>query len=63
MNTSALPKLALTRKLDEQILIQDKDGAECLITVARISGGQVRLIFSAEHDFQINRLEKHNQQA
>lgn len=49
--------LVLTRRLGEKLSIT-LDGKELIVTFIHRKGGQIRLGFSGDKDFQIDRVEK-----
>lgn len=53
-----MSSLVLTRKLNEQILIEFEDGTSLEVTVNRIDKSSVRLHFNAPPSVKINRSER-----
>jgi len=52
-----MPRLVLTRKLNESVVIH-KDGEQvALVSIAKIDRNQVRVAFEADSSIQINRIE------
>tara|TARA_X000001036_G_C20680092_1_gene805579 strand:- start:456 stop:647 length:192 start_codon:yes stop_codon:yes gene_type:complete len=52
-----MPRLVLTRKIDEAIVLHSKNKTIAKITVSKIDRNQVRLTFEAEPDLLIDRQE------
>lgn len=52
-----MPRLVLTRKIDEAIVLHSKNKTIAKITVNKIDRNQVRLTFEAEPDLLIDRQE------
>jgi len=57
-----MPRLVLTRKLNENVIMHDDDGILATIKVSRITKNQVRLSFEAEEDIKIDREERYESQ-
>jgi len=55
-----MPRLVLTRKLDEEVIIHDEQGVLAKVKVSKIDRNQVRLTFEAPEDIKIDRLEIFN---
>ena len=55
-----MPRLVLTRKLSENVIMHDDDGILATIKVSRITKNQVRLSFEADKDIKIDREEIYN---
>lgn len=53
-----MSSLVLTRKLNEQIIIEFEDGTSLEVTVNRIDKSSVRLHFNAPASVKINRSER-----
>jgi len=53
-----MSSLVLTRKLNEQIIIEFEDGTSLEVTVNRIDKSSVRLHFNAPSSVKINRSER-----
>ena len=53
-----MPRLVLTRKLNEQVFISSEDKDLVTVSVIKIDKNQVRLSFEAEADIRILRAEK-----
>ena len=52
-----MPRLVLTRKLDEEVIIHDEQGVLAKVKVSKVDRNQVRLTFEAPEDIKIDRLE------
>tara|TARA_R100001377_G_scaffold68737_1_gene43995 strand:+ start:268 stop:456 length:189 start_codon:yes stop_codon:yes gene_type:complete len=55
-----MPRLVLTRKLDEEVIIHDEQGVLAKVKVSKVDRNQVRLTFEAPEDIKIDRLEIFN---
>jgi len=58
-----MPRLVLTRKLDEEVIIHDEQGVLAKVKVSKVDRNQVRLTFEAPEDIKIDRLEIFNKAA
>ena len=52
-----MPRLVLTRKLNEAVVIHDNGKVVATVRVNRIDRNQIRLAFQAEQDVSIDRQE------
>ena len=52
-----MPRLVLTRKLNENIIIHDDDGVLAKIKISKVDRNQVRLTFEADNEIKIDRQE------
>ena len=52
-----MPRLVLTRKLTEKVVIHDDDGVLARVTVSKVDRNQVRLTFEADNEIRIDRQE------
>lgn len=52
-----MPRLVLTRKINEQVIIHDDDGILTKVKVSKIDRNQVRLTFEAGEEIRIDRQE------
>lgn len=52
-----MPRLVLTRKIDEQVVIHDGSSVLAKVKVSRIDRNQVRLTFEANEEIRIDRQE------
>lgn len=52
-----MSRLVLTRKLNEEIVVHQKDEVLCSIKISKIDGKQVRLAFDADEQIKIDRKE------
>lgn len=52
-----MPRLVLTRKLDEEVIIHDEQGVLAKVKISKVDRNQVRLTFEAPEDIKIDRLE------
>lgn len=52
-----MPRLVLTRKIDEQVVIHDGSSVLAKVKVSRIDRNQVRLTFEANEEIGIDRQE------
>jgi len=57
-----MPRLVLTRKLNESVIMHNDDGILATIKVSRVTKNQVRLSFEAEEDIKIDREERYESQ-
>jgi len=57
-----MPRLVLTRKLNESVIVHNDDGILATIKVSRVTKNQVRLSFEAEEDIKIDREERYESQ-
>lgn len=55
-----MPRLVLTRKLHEEVIIHDEQGVLAKVKVSKVDRNQVRLTFEAPEDIKIDRLEIFN---
>lgn len=52
-----MPRLVLTRKLDQEVVIHSNNDVLAKIKVSKIDRNQVRLTFEADLNLSIDRLE------
>lgn len=52
-----MPRLVLTRKIDESVVLHDNAGVVATIKVSRINNRDVRLTFEADANIKIDREE------
>lgn len=52
-----MPRLVLTRKLDQEVVIHTNDDVLARIKVSKIDRNQVRLTFEADLNLSIDRVE------
>lgn len=52
-----MPRLVLTRKLNEQVIIHDDKGVIARVKVSKVDRNQVRLTFEAGKEIRIDRQE------
>jgi len=52
-----MPRLVLTRKLNEKVILHDDDGVLAEIKISKVDRNQVRLTFEAESEIKIDRQE------
>jgi carbon storage regulator CsrA len=52
-----MPRLVLTRKLNEKVILHDDDGVLAEIKISKVDRNQVRLTFEAESKIKIDRQE------
>jgi len=52
-----MPRLVLTRKINEQVIIHGDDGILTKVKVSKIDRNQVRLTFEAGEEIRIDRQE------
>lgn len=57
-----MPRLVLTRKLNESVIMHNDDGILATIKISRVTKNQVRLSFEAEEDIKIDREERYESQ-
>jgi len=55
-----MPRLVLTRKLNESVVLHDNTGVVATIKVSRINNKDVRLTFEADANIKIDREEIFN---
>jgi|TARA_Y100000289_G_scaffold65893_1_gene80568 carbon storage regulator CsrA len=55
-----MTRLVLTRKLEESVVVHDKNGVITTLKVSRIDKNQIRLTFEAEKNVNIDREEIYN---
>jgi carbon storage regulator CsrA len=52
-----MPRLVLTRKLNEKIILHDDDGVLAEVKISKVDRNQVRLTFEADEKVKIDRKE------
>jgi carbon storage regulator CsrA len=52
-----MPRLVLTRKLNEKIILHDDDGILAEVKISKVDRNQVRLTFEADESIKIDRQE------
>jgi len=52
-----MPRLVLTRKLNEKIILHDDDGVLAEVKISKVDRNQVRLTFEADEKVKIDRQE------
>ena len=52
-----MPRLVLTRKLNEKIILHDDDGVLAEVKISKVDRNQVRLTFEADEKVRIDRQE------
>lgn len=52
-----MPRLVLTRKLTEKVVIHDDSGVLARVTISKVDRNQVRLAFEADTKVRIDRQE------
>jgi|TARA_R110002124_G_scaffold267211_2_gene434361 carbon storage regulator CsrA len=52
-----MPRLVLTRKVDEQVIIHDKGGVLATVKISKVDRNQVRITFEANEEIKIDRQE------
>lgn len=52
-----MPRLVLTRKLNEKIILHDDDGVLAEVKISKVDRNQVRLTFEADEKVRIDRKE------
>lgn len=52
-----MPRLVLTRKINEAVVIHDDQCVLAKVKVSRVDRNQVRLTFEADENIKIDRLE------
>jgi carbon storage regulator CsrA len=55
-----MSRLILSRKIDERVIIHDKNGILATVKVTRVDRNQVRLAFEADETVKIDREEIYN---
>ena len=58
-----MPRLVLTRKLNEKIIIHDDDGVLARVKISKVDRNQVRLTFEADKEIRIDRQEVFDENA
>jgi carbon storage regulator CsrA len=58
-----MPRLVLTRKLNEKIILHDDDGVLAEVKISKVDRNQVRLTFEADESIKIDRQEIFNKNA
>ena len=54
---TSMPRLVLTRKLNEKIILHDDDGVLAEVKISKVDRNQVRLTFEADESIKIDRQE------
>lgn len=52
-----MPRLVLTRKLNEKVILHDDDGVLAEVKISKVDRNQVRLTFEADNEIRIDRQE------
>ena len=52
-----MPRLVLTRKINEKVILHDDDGVLAEVKVSKVDRNQVRLTFEADNKIRIDRQE------
>lgn len=52
-----MPRLVLTRKINEKVILHDDDGVLAEVKVSKVDRNQVRLTFEADDTIRIDRQE------
>jgi len=52
-----MPRLVLTRKINEKVILHDDDGVLAEVKVSKVDRNQVRLTFEADNTVRIDRQE------
>jgi carbon storage regulator CsrA len=52
-----MPRLVLTRKINEKVILHDDDGVLAEVKVSKVDRNQVRLTFEADDTVRIDRQE------
>jgi carbon storage regulator CsrA len=60
---TSMPRLVLTRKLNEKIILHDDDGVLAEVKISKVDRNQVRLTFEADENIKIDRQEVFNKNA
>ena len=60
---TSMPRLVLTRKLNEKIILHDDDGVLAEVKISKVDRNQVRLTFEADESIKIDRQEVFNKNA
>ena len=60
---TSMPRLVLTRKLNEKIILHDDDGVLAEVKISKVDRNQVRLTFEADESIKIDRQEIFNNNA
>jgi len=60
---TSMPRLVLTRKLNEKIILHDDDGVLAEVKISKVDRNQVRLTFEADESIKIDRQEIFNKNA
>ena len=58
-----MPRLVLTRKVDEQVVIHDDNGVIARVKISKVDRNQVRITFEAENTIRIDRQEVYTRNA
>jgi len=58
-----MPRLVLTRKVDEQVVIHDENGVIARVKISKVDRNQVRITFEAENTIRIDRQEVYEKNA
>ena len=58
-----MPRLVLTRKVDEQVVIHDDNGVIARVKISKVDRNQVRLTFEADNEIRIDRQEVYEKNA
>jgi carbon storage regulator CsrA len=58
-----MPRLVLTRKVDEQVVIHDDNGVIARVKISKVDRNQVRITFEAENTIRIDRQEVYERNA
>lgn len=52
-----MPRLVLTRKINEKVILHDDDGVLAEVKISKVDRNQVRLTFEADDTVRIDRQE------
>ena len=58
-----MPRLVLTRKVDEHVVIHDDNGVIARVKISKVDRNQVRITFEAENTIRIDRQEVYEKNA
>lgn len=58
-----MPRLVLTRRVDEQVVIHDDNGVIARVKISKVDRNQVRITFEAENTIRIDRQEVYERNA
>jgi len=58
-----MPRLVLTRKVDEQVVIHNENGVIARVKISKVDRNQVRITFEADNKIRIDRQEVYERNA